>query len=356
MACTNSHNESIKRRFFAYVNLNPRIADVKRLRHFGFTLVELLVVIAIIGVLVALLLPAVQAAREAARRTQCTNHLKQIGVAVHNYDSTHKAVPPAYLWGAGHATWLVLILPYIEEGALYEQGDISRQYYGQPDEVIRQQIPIYYCPSRRSPPQLSVSGDGRGGIPHRPGALADYAMGAGDGSGVDRWWFTTPPGGNGIARTTHYYAVYPPSKHVFVTPSGNLFGSTPNMTYTGWKHFRKFKDVTDGLSNTFLAGEKYVHPEHWGEAAWGDSSFRNDDAGGVNVVFRQAGPGFPIVTSAQHDLIPASTALASFGGEHPGVCMFAMCDGSVRGISPEINSVTLGYLSNIGDGEVVELP
>ena len=352
----NPSSASTKRRSLAGARRKRQVAEVSCLRRLGFTLVELLVVIAIIGVLVALLLPAVQAARDAARRAQCINHLKQIGVAVHNYHGTNKAVPPAFLSGSGHATWLVLILPYIEEGALYELGDISRQYYGQPDEVIRQQIPIYYCPSRRSPPQLSVSGDGRGGIPHRPGALADYAMNAGDGSGVDRWWNTDPPGGNGMARTTHYFNVYPPSAHIFITPSGKLFGSTPNMTYKGWKHFREFKHVTDGLSHTFLAGEKYVHPEHWGKSAWGDSSFRNDDAGAAAVVFRQAGPGFPLVTAAQQYTIPPTTAAASFGGEHPGVCMFAMGDGSVRGISVDVNSVTLGYLSNISDGEVVEIP
>ena len=80
----------------------------------GFTLVELLVVIAIIAILIALLLPAVQAAREAARRTQCTNHLKQVALAVHNFQSARNAVPPAYLSGSGHATCLVLIMPYIE--------------------------------------------------------------------------------------------------------------------------------------------------------------------------------------------------------------------------------------------------
>ena len=83
----------------------------------GFTLVELLVVIAIIGVLVALLLPAVQAAREAARRTQCTNNLKQMGLACHNFHDARKSLPPAYMSGEGFGTWLMLIMPYMEEGA-----------------------------------------------------------------------------------------------------------------------------------------------------------------------------------------------------------------------------------------------
>src|SRR5687768_7400101 len=116
------------------VMLSRRVPEVRvvRSRHRGFTLVELLVVIAIIGVLVALLLPAVQAAREAARRAHCTNNLKQIGVAVHNFADARKALPPAYLTGFGHATWLVLIMPYLEESELYEVANVSVQYYSLP--------------------------------------------------------------------------------------------------------------------------------------------------------------------------------------------------------------------------------
>ena len=89
----------------------------------AFTLVELLVVIAIIAIPIALLLPAVQAAREAARRTQCANHLKQLGLAVHNFHDAQGAIVPAGLTFRGHATWLVLILPYIEMTAFHEAFD-----------------------------------------------------------------------------------------------------------------------------------------------------------------------------------------------------------------------------------------
>ena len=142
----------------------------------GFTLVELLVVIAIIGILIALLLPAVQAARESARRTQCTNHLKQIGLAIHNFESTKRAVPPPALTGIGHATWLVLIMPYMEAGSLYDQANAAKMYWGANRDspgIVETQVAEYYCPSRRSS-GLSVSGDSSSGCSeHVPGALAD---------------------------------------------------------------------------------------------------------------------------------------------------------------------------------------
>src|SRR5262245_16032316 len=97
-----------------------------RARRSGFTLVELLVVIAIIGVLVALLLPAVQAARESARRMQCSNHLKQIGLAVHGFEDVNKVIPYTRL--DTRETYAVLLLPYLEQGNLFSQWDMNKQY------------------------------------------------------------------------------------------------------------------------------------------------------------------------------------------------------------------------------------
>ena len=121
----------------------------------GFTLVELLVVIAVIGILIALLLPAVQAAREAARRTQCSSHLKQIGLALHNYHDTHRCFPPFLIHRTGNpariadvdkgANWLVFLLPYVEQRQLYDQWDFhipANQNPGRSEELR-----IYKCPS-----------------------------------------------------------------------------------------------------------------------------------------------------------------------------------------------------------------
>ena len=202
-------------------------------------------------------------------------------------------------------------MPYLEQGNLYEVSDVVLQYHGMLDSSIQAQESFYYCPTRRSPPQLSVSGDGRGHIPHRPGALADYAIGTGDGSAVP-WWATAPGGGNGFARSTHIFDPPP------VRLSGKWSGSTPFLRYKDWKIVRKIQHVTDGLSNTLLAGEKYVHAGHWGEGAWGDNTFYNDDSG--KVTFRMAGSGFPIVLSPDDRTITASTAVGSFGSQHKGAC------------------------------------
>jgi prepilin-type N-terminal cleavage/methylation domain-containing protein len=177
-------------------------------RRSGFTLVELLVVIAIIGILVALLLPAIQAAREAARRTQCSNNAKQIGLALHNYHDTHQAFP-AGAWNfsaAGvtndsctapasgrRAPWTVLILPYMEYQALYETADLEAQFVcsntepptsGPNREVWNTNVPTYQCPSFPTRAKNAPDNHGNyygvmGGGPTRRGIARAAIPGAG---------------------------------------------------------------------------------------------------------------------------------------------------------------------------------
>jgi prepilin-type N-terminal cleavage/methylation domain-containing protein/prepilin-type processing-associated H-X9-DG protein len=318
-------------------------------RSTAFTLVELLVVIAIIGVLVALLLPAIQAAREAARRSECTNHLKQIGLAVQNFESARGKIPPSYLTGRGHATWLVLIMPYLEESTLYANSNVEKVYWGVEPRFLQSQVSIYYCPSRRAP-GLSYEGDERNGCsPHVPGALADYALSGGDHQAWTTWYAGNDK--NGVARHTREQETNDPNYVV---------GSCPDLRVTRWTAQRKFKDVSDGLSKTLLVGEKYMHPDYLGRRTFGDNSFFNDDH--VFNYVRQAG----MKTSNQDFFIVPSPSytndkfqltnyfVRNFGSSHSGgTCQFVFCDGSVHAIQPDIDGVTLGRLANIHDGEVI---
>lgn len=312
----------------------------------GFTLVELLVVIAIIGVLIALLLPAVQAAREAARRAQCANHLKQIGLATQNYYGARNSLPPAYLTGMGHATWLVMIMPYLEAGNLYSIANVEKSYYSLPEATIRTHVDVYLCPSHRGGEQLSTKGDERAPVKHRPGAVANYQACAGDGTIVPYYLNSA----NGVLRPTHDCEL---TNGCPLT--GTISGTGPYMIYKGWRMQRNYKIITDGLSNTFLAGEKHVMTGHDGEIDYGDNSYFNDDnsSSAVNL----AGPLYPLAESPDDPNIPLANRSMTFGSHHTGgMVQFTMADASVQQIQTAIDPVVLGYLASINDEQVVNLP
>jgi prepilin-type N-terminal cleavage/methylation domain-containing protein len=301
-----------------------------RLRRFaGFTLIELLVVIAIIAILIGLILPAVQKVREAAARTQCANNLKQIGLAVHNYHGVYGQLPPAAVGGDGEVSWAVFLLPYLEQDNLYRQWNLSLRYtyYRHPASVVGAQVKTYYCPSRRVPPQFSVNGDTRAPWGGSPGALGDYAANGGNTTLV----WDDPRFGPGVL----LYA-------------DTTFG--PNDTITGWHSMSSFSDITDGLSNTLLIGEKQLNPDQFGQQSAGDNSIYNGDD--IRAIVRVAGrqlPGpidRPLASGPQDRYRPDER----FGSNHPGVCQFVLCDGSVRAIQNNIDLETLTRLAARNDG------
>jgi prepilin-type N-terminal cleavage/methylation domain-containing protein len=291
-----------------------------RTRRSAFTLIELLVVIAIIAILIALLVPAVQKVREAAARTQCGNNLKQMGLAVHGYHDVYRKLP--YTRIDTHESCFWIILPFLEQQAIYDQWDFKLMYYQQTAATRGAQIPVYYCPSRRAPGgpgTLSTNGDILQGTvaPHVPGATGDYAANVGDQNSTIDYW----PGMGG-----------PP----VVTEANCANGPF-------WYHGQpfSFSAITDGLSNTLLIGEKHVQNFNFGVP--GDTSIFNGDNG---AMFRQAGIGFPLAKS------PAVGG-AVFGSYHDGFCPFVFVDGSVRFIAVSIDPTNLGRLANRKDGQVI---
>ena len=323
----------------------------------AFTLVELLVVIAIIGILVALLLPAVQSAREAARRTQCKNHLKNVVLAIHNHHDTFSYLPNSRR-KFDYITWAAEIWPFIEAQNIADTWDTKQTYYGQLESARRLQVSIYYCPTRRSPPQLSVTGDndqGSEGGENFPGALADFACVVGDTSP------DSPDSDNTYERNDG--SLKEPTGS-FRHGSVGEFEGTGNLTPgvddldvpVKWKV--RFKHITDGLSNTAFIGEKHVpvpgSQDWFGHIKAKDNSIYNADF--WSSVGRKGGNGRPIAepTDGSNGGQELSDFNKNFGSWHPGICQFAFGDGSVHSISNDIDVYMLGHICNKADGQVVD--
>jgi len=286
----------------------------------GFTLVELLVVIAIIGVLVGLILPAVQMAREAARKTTCQNNLKQMGVAIHNFHDNKKFIPPSRPRDK-YLTWVVLLLPYMEQLPEYDHFNLALPYRQQDPKVITASFEFMYCPTRRSPGRLSEE------TSNTPaGSVGDYAGNAGTGN--DIYWALDYGKADGVFNTG-YVADNP----------------IVNGRLTAIKGRYSFGHIRDGLSNTFFIGEKAVNRKRQGfDNGWADGCIYNGDNPGTSM--RLGGLLLPI---AKTD--PSGAAFV-FGSSHATVCNFLLGDGSVQAISEDISEEALGNYCARNDGGV----
>ena len=301
----------------------------------AFTLIEVVVVIAIISILVALTLPAIQQSREAARRTECSNNLRQIGIAINSFHSARGFLPPSRNYDH-YTTWAFLILPYMEQFNLFESWDPELKYYYQTDEARLTSVPMYMCPSRRTGTHVSTQGDDilspYETSAHVPGVLADYACSAGYGpSGVWNWIDS-----NG-AMIMGKGVTDPPTvpEGGFAPPDARL------KRYTGRTRIR---NLSDGTSNTILVGEKHVRPSQYGIAHEDGAVYNGDHPASFS---RCGGPGYPIAR------YPTERFQTNFGSLHQGVCNFLFADGSTQPISVLVSTDVLGKLTARNDGEVV---
>ncbi len=251
------------------------------------------------------------------------------------FHDSRKEIVPSRL-DCNHATWAALLWPYLEEAKVAQQWGREKSYYFQPPEIRAVQVPIYFCPSRRTPPQTSTEGDKRDGVEHRPGSLADYAVSIGDRIGYDG--DSGGDGGhepNGAFRRAH---------------SAPCRGVAPDERYPGtYKSRTSFKRITDGLSKTIFVGEKHLTQAGLGIKDFGDNSIYNPDY--LRALARYGGEKAPL----GHSNKPDTYEFSNFGSWHSGACNFALGDASVRSIATSIEPVTLGYLCNIRDGKVIDL-
>ncbi len=276
----------------------------------GVTLVELLVVIAIIALLVGLLLPAVQAAREAARRTQCANNLKQLGLAVAGFATNNADMLPASRISEHMPTWLFQILPQLEEQAIFDGWNMAQGcYYDLPDRVREAQPTVFRCPSRAHEGLVEDKPDtihGHNQSLRWTGAVSDYC-----GTTSSR----PVPGCSGWSCGARFDGA------VILGDTGS---TNPLRQITSWRSRTTIAHLRDGLSNTLLAGEITHAAARWGGAYNGDHRFG-----------RLLGPDYPL----QH-----SRDVLGFGSEHAGIVQFVFCDGSVRSLPVEFDADVAGRL------------
>lgn len=304
----------------------------------GFTLVELLVVIAIIGILVALLLPAVQAAREAARRTRCTNNFKQIGVALHNYHDTYNVFPPGVIAEdlnrglqtaskryPGAMSWMPLLLPFMEQSALYEEllpYMVTRSSPSFPSDVMNTVVPGLTCPSQGPPKTGIVHGTGDPPPDYNDGFSGNYLLCHG-------------------------------SEQVTQANSTNLNG----IFY--YRSAMTMAEVRDGTSNTVMGAEVITIKERGGQRDWRGRYYRADHLSSIFTT--NLPPNTPVADrcrTCEADNLPEAPCVASTNTQylharsyHPGGVHAVLADASVRFVSNDVNTQTWRDLGTRSGGE-----
>lgn len=340
----------------------------KRLLKRGFTLVELLVVIAIIGILVALLLPAVQAAREAARRSQCISQVRQLAIGMINHHDTQGHFPTGgwgYRWAGDPdrgfglnqpGGWIYNVLPFIEENTLHDLGSdgdpntITAEQLEGISRLVEAPITIINCPTRRGSTAYPF-GNGSGNLVNANPTAAgrsDYAANAG-----------------------HFYGEFPFSPQnagpddlddVVDFDWEKESNASQNVVIkerlSGISYVRSkvsFRKITDGSSKTYLIGEKFLMPSEYetgeerGDNETWCTGFNNDNYRAARVAYGTV-PGGPLADTNDP---PHDAFHEQFGSAHSTTWTVAFCDGSVRGLSFDIDPEIHSWLANRGDGNSI---
>ncbi len=362
---------------------------------FGFTLVELLVVIAIIGVLIMLLLPAIQAAREAGRRMQCSNHLKQIGLAVHNFHDSLRGTPPAAIGGlprglttgtthsTNRASIFVLIYPFIEQQSLYTMlreenatrraactspSDHANNYYNgigsyfdmpwwnqlsEEEKKALGSVSNYLCPSRRG---------GNKGVEERVGSNAQFISGPVTDYGFVVNFADPPTGASAEARYIHCL-----DPEFRVTCHNGPFRQSTMENFRSpndWQVRDDFARWADGLSNQICFGEKHVHVSRAGGACDDSDPYSRVNCSYLVIGHERVSSTYALCrnktdVSTFRIRFPEDSPLGynnAFGSFHPGVSQFLIGDGSVRAFPNTTTTTILDALSDVRDGKNVPLP
>jgi prepilin-type N-terminal cleavage/methylation domain-containing protein len=298
----------------------------------GFTLVELLVVVMIIGLLAALILPAVKASQEAARRAQCSNNLKQIGTALHTYHDLHGSLPPGCLtdytdkslgqgWG-----WAAMLLPLLEERPVYDGLQVDRNSLSQVvasatlQPYTRLRFAVFTCPSDEAHDKA-----------HDYRAFTGFMLG----SALPSGWCGQGTRPKGAATVDAGASAYVGSFGDFWNPADTFFQASelPGDGLFGSGAFVRFRDIRDGLSTTFAVGERSWN--NYGAVWAGVDWFDHCDTSGVSMTMGSA--YYPL--NAPANTYPQSCdpgGAAGFSSYHPGGALFVMADGSVHFVNETI--------------------